>query len=93
MDATDSVSRRRPADHFWLGQASAASGRTLPQQSDQSSGSGGELAADDPRTKYPKPPFKEQTQPWPGLANKMDPKPDHGETNYHGSGAWRGAKR
>ena len=30
---------------------------------------------DDPRTKYPQPPFKPQTQPWPGLASKMDPKP------------------
>jgi NAD(P)-dependent dehydrogenase (short-subunit alcohol dehydrogenase family) len=40
----------------------------------------------DPRTKYPKPPFPEQTQPWPGLASKMNPKPDHGETSYRGSG-------
>jgi len=29
--------------------------------------------------RYPKPPFKEQQQPWPGLASKMDPRPDHGE--------------
>ena len=34
---------------------------------------------EDPKTKYPKPPFKEQSQPWPGLASKMDPRPDHGE--------------
>jgi hypothetical protein len=34
---------------------------------------------EDPRNKYPKPPFKEQSQPWPGLASKMDPRPDHGE--------------
>jgi NAD(P)-dependent dehydrogenase (short-subunit alcohol dehydrogenase family) len=47
---------------------------------------------DDPRTKYPKPPFKEQTQEWPGLANKMDPKPDHGETSYRGSGRLAGRK-
>jgi arginase len=40
----------------------------------------------DPRTKYPKPPFVEQTQPWPGLARDMKPKPDHGETSYRGSG-------
>ena len=26
----------------------------------------------DPRSKYPKPPFKAQTQPWPGLASQMD---------------------
>jgi NAD(P)-dependent dehydrogenase (short-subunit alcohol dehydrogenase family) len=47
---------------------------------------------DDPRTKYPKPPFKEQTQPWPGLAGKMSPKPDHGETSYRGSGRLAGRK-
>jgi len=40
----------------------------------------------DPRSQYPKPPFKEQTQPWPGLARNMDPRPDHGETSYRGSG-------
>jgi NAD(P)-dependent dehydrogenase (short-subunit alcohol dehydrogenase family) len=47
---------------------------------------------DDPRNKYPKPPFKEQTQPWPGLAGKMSPKPDHGETSYRGSGRLAGRK-
>ena len=47
---------------------------------------------DDPRTKYPKPPFKEQTQPWPGLAGKMSPQPDHGETSYRGSGRLAGRK-
>jgi NAD(P)-dependent dehydrogenase (short-subunit alcohol dehydrogenase family) len=47
---------------------------------------------DDPRTKFPKPPFKEQTQPWPGLAGKMSPKPDHGETSYRGSGRLAGRK-
>ena len=34
---------------------------------------------EDPKNRYPKPPFKEQQQPWPGLASKMDPRPDHGE--------------
>ena len=41
---------------------------------------------EDPKTKYPKPPFKEQSQPWPGLAGKMEPRPDHGEKSYKGSG-------
>ena len=31
----------------------------------------------DPTDKYPKPPFKAQSQPWPGLAGKMEPRPDH----------------
>lgn len=38
----------------------------------------------DPRDLYPKPPFPEQSQPWPGLASKMIPRPDHGETSYVG---------
>src|ERR1700755_1852319 len=46
----------------------------------------------DPKTKYPKPPFKEQSQPWPGLASKMDPRPDHGEKIYKGSGRLAGRK-
>lgn len=46
----------------------------------------------DPRGKYPKPPFKPQSQPWPGLASKMDPRPDHGETSYKGSGRLQGRK-
>jgi NAD(P)-dependent dehydrogenase (short-subunit alcohol dehydrogenase family) len=47
---------------------------------------------EDPRHKYPKPPFKGQSQPWPGLAGKMEPKPDHGETSYKGSGRLQGRK-
>jgi NAD(P)-dependent dehydrogenase (short-subunit alcohol dehydrogenase family) len=46
----------------------------------------------DPTTKYPKPPFNKQSQPWPGLASKMDPRPDHGETSYKGSGRLAGRK-
>jgi NAD(P)-dependent dehydrogenase (short-subunit alcohol dehydrogenase family) len=46
----------------------------------------------DPQTKYPKPPFPKQSQPWPGLASKMDPRPDHGETSYRGSGRLLGRK-
>ncbi|MBA9074224.1 hypothetical protein GGR22_002391 [Flavobacterium gossypii] len=47
---------------------------------------------EDPTTKYPRPPFKGQLQPWPGLAGKMDPRPDHGEKSYKGSGRLKGRK-
>src|SRR3954453_2334807 len=47
---------------------------------------------EDPKNKYPKPPFKEQSQPWPGLAGKMEPRPDHGEKSYKGSGRLSGRK-
>lgn len=46
----------------------------------------------DPREKYPKPPFKKQSQPFPGLASKMTPVPDHGEKSYRGSGRLTGRK-
>jgi len=41
---------------------------------------------------YPKPPFDKQKQPWPGLASKMSPRPDHGEESYKGSGRLTGRK-
>lgn len=47
---------------------------------------------EDPREKYPKPPFKSQSQPWPGLARDMDPLPDHGEKTYKGTGRLVGRK-
>ena len=46
----------------------------------------------DPTTKYPKPPWPSQSQPWPGLAGQMTPRPDHGETSYRGSGRLAGRK-
>ncbi len=46
----------------------------------------------DPRTQYPRPPFPEQPQSAPGLARDMDPRPDHGETSYTGSGRLPGRK-
>jgi NAD(P)-dependent dehydrogenase (short-subunit alcohol dehydrogenase family) len=41
---------------------------------------------------YPAPPFKEQKQDWPGLASKMEPRPDHGEGSYKGSGKLKGKR-
>jgi NAD(P)-dependent dehydrogenase (short-subunit alcohol dehydrogenase family) len=45
-----------------------------------------------PTTAYPKPPFEKQTQPFPGLAGGMNPKPDHGENSYVGSDRLIGRK-
>ena len=45
-----------------------------------------------PLDKYPRSPYPKQSQPWPGLASKMDPRPDHGETSYRGSGRLAGLK-
>jgi NAD(P)-dependent dehydrogenase (short-subunit alcohol dehydrogenase family) len=41
---------------------------------------------------YPKPPYPGQKQAMPGLTSKMDPRPDHGESSYKGSGRLQGMK-
>ncbi|WP_419899135.1 SDR family oxidoreductase [Roseomonas sp. USHLN139] len=46
----------------------------------------------DPRYQYPRPPFDRQPQPAPGLAAKMEPRPDHGEESYRGHGRMAGRK-
>jgi len=51
-----------------------------------------QLKLTDPRNKYAKPPFKKQSQPFPGLAARMTPVPDHGEKSYIGSGRLSGRK-
>ena len=40
----------------------------------------------------PTPPFPDQPQPLPGLTDRMDPVPDHGEGSYRGSGRLEGKK-
>jgi NAD(P)-dependent dehydrogenase (short-subunit alcohol dehydrogenase family) len=40
----------------------------------------------DPRTAYPQPPFRTPQQPMPGHEAELNPKADHGETSYKGSG-------
>lgn len=52
----------------------------------------GPVKISDPTKLYPKPPYKSQPQPWPGLQSKMDPVPDCGETSYKGSGRLMGRK-
>lgn len=52
----------------------------------------GETNLIDPTKKYVKPPFERQFQPFPGLAGKMIPVPDHGEESYKGSGRLTGRK-
>ncbi|MFC3192133.1 MULTISPECIES: hypothetical protein [Enterobacteriaceae] len=42
--------------------------------------------------RFPAPPFQQQQQPFPGLAGKMQPRPDHGEDSYQGSGRLNGRK-
>jgi NAD(P)-dependent dehydrogenase (short-subunit alcohol dehydrogenase family) len=85
----ESVSRRQAPGSVGV---ELASGSAAAQRSGGAINAGGKVMKDDPRAKYPKPPFPEQTQPWPGLASKMTPTPDHGETSYQGSGRLNGRK-
>lgn len=49
-----------------------------------------QLDKKDPISLYPVPPFPRQDQSLPGRASTMNPKPDHGEESYVGSGRLRG---
>jgi NAD(P)-dependent dehydrogenase (short-subunit alcohol dehydrogenase family) len=48
--------------------------------------------AQNPLNMYPTPPFKEQQQDEPGKQGLLDPKADHGEESYKGSGKLTGKK-
>ncbi|KTR83887.1 oxidoreductase [Novosphingobium barchaimii] len=50
------------------------------------------LTMQDPRTQYPQPPFPRQPQAAPGSVAKMEPRPDHGEESYKGTGKLAGRK-
>ena len=76
--------------------ATVAVAAVAPAALAQSNGSetrrANQLKLTDPRNKYAKPPFKKQSQPFPGLAARMTPVPDHGEKSYIGSGRLSGRK-
>jgi len=86
----DDTTRRQVMTVATLGAAAAMV--SAPATAMAAPGSQARSGKQDPRTKYPKPPFKPQSQPWPGLASQMDPRPDHGETSYVGSGRLAGRK-
>jgi NAD(P)-dependent dehydrogenase (short-subunit alcohol dehydrogenase family) len=43
-------------------------------------------------TQHPQPPFPPQQQTMPGVTEKMQPRPDHGEATYQGSGRLAGKR-
>ncbi|HEY1943040.1 MAG TPA: SDR family oxidoreductase [Roseiarcus sp.] len=88
MASSDGLSRRQLVRAAGIGLASASAPALAQNESQPSTGQ----PMNDPTSKYPKPPFNEQSQPWPGLANKMEPKPDHGEQSYRGSGRLKDRK-
>ena len=92
MNEENSISRREVIYGLGTGLATAVATPVLATSSSPQMTGAEPPALVDPTTKYPKPPFKPQSQPWPGLAGKMDPRPDHGETSYKGSGRLAGRK-
>jgi NAD(P)-dependent dehydrogenase (short-subunit alcohol dehydrogenase family) len=70
----------------------AAAATPAAAQGTQSAAGGTGPLLRDPRSKYRREPFPEQRQPWPALASKMNPRPDHGETSYRGSGKLAGRR-
>lgn len=83
MSSPDStISRRKLVGTLGAGLAAAA----VPSAAQAQSPASTAQPVADPTTKYPKPPYMSPFQPWPGLASKMTPPPDHGETSYKGSG-------
>jgi len=89
-----SPTRRRIFQNASLGAAAAvlAGAPSFSAMAAESTGPGGTRPLVDPRQGFPHPPFANQSQPWPGLAGKMTPRPDHGETSYKGSGRLAGRK-
>jgi NAD(P)-dependent dehydrogenase (short-subunit alcohol dehydrogenase family) len=92
MNENDKISRRQVIGGLGAGIAAVAVSPAFAAHEMFDPTGEGSLKLDDPTTKYPKPPFKEQSQPWPGLAGKMEPRPDHGEKSYKGSGRLLGRK-
>ncbi len=70
----------------------AAPALASAQSADAGGTSAGKASLTNPKTDYAQPPFHSEEQPWPGLASRMTPKPDHGEATYRGSGKLSGRK-
>jgi NAD(P)-dependent dehydrogenase (short-subunit alcohol dehydrogenase family) len=88
----DAPSRRSVVNGLGVGAAAplavAAGGQAFAQATTGSTQPQAVPRAED----RPKPPFPAQRQPWPGLARDMQPRPDHGERSYRGSGRLAGRK-
>ncbi len=90
MDNNSTTSRRHLAQVAAAGLAAAVAAPALAQQPPAPRPPPQKLT--DPHTLYPAPPFQPQSQPWPGLAGKMHPIPDSGETSYVGTRRLAGRK-
>lgn len=92
--ATASAQGREQGGQGATSQGGGAQGGAQGQggSGQQASRQGAPRDLGNPRTEYPQPPFPKQSQPWPGLAQRMQPQPDHGERSYRGSGRLTGRR-
>src|ERR1700754_914979 len=88
----NTINRRKVIAGIGAGFAALAIKPVLANEKNTEMENNASPGLEDPTTKYPKPPFQEQKQEWPGLASKMNPRPDHGEKNYKGHGRLKGRK-
>jgi NAD(P)-dependent dehydrogenase (short-subunit alcohol dehydrogenase family) len=92
MNTEEKITRRKVIGGLGAGLAAVAVAPVLAGNPAKEQHTSTPLGLQDPTKKYPQPPFQSQSQPWPGLASKMIPKPDHGESSYKGSGRLAGRK-
>jgi NAD(P)-dependent dehydrogenase (short-subunit alcohol dehydrogenase family) len=92
MSNQNPISRRQAISGLGTGLIAVAAPRIFAAEGSPQQGIPLAGKLQDPTRKYPKPPFTGQLQLWPGLASKMDPRPDHGEDSYKGSGRLMGRK-
>ncbi|HEX3879869.1 MAG TPA: SDR family oxidoreductase [Bryobacteraceae bacterium] len=91
IDNKKAFSRRKLVGGLGAGLAAAAI-PDFAQSPSRTTANSTAQPVEDPTTKFPKPPYDTTQQPWPGLAGKMQPPPDHGEKSYKGSGRLLGRK-
>ncbi|MBX9851451.1 MAG: SDR family oxidoreductase [Cytophagaceae bacterium] len=92
MDYQNKITRRKAISGIGLTLSAVALSSALDSEASIKTDVMQKKGLEDPRTRYPQPPFKEQSQKWPGLASQMNPQPDHEEKSYKGSGRLAGRK-
>jgi len=92
FEALPSTSRRAFVGVVASGLAAAAALTTSAPAEAEAASTADQTTVRNPVDEYPAPPFPAQSQPWPGLASRMHPRPDHGETSYRGSGRLAGRR-
>lgn len=92
MEQDNKISRRKALAGLGASLAVMAIAPVFGAPDTKNKPAAGPSGPQNPLDKYPKPPFKRQSQPWPGLVRDMNPRPDHGETSYRGSGRLAGRK-